>query len=266
MLLSRARHELERAGIASSGHDAERIVAHGLGVRWGQLWGLTNDVVDDETWTRVVALVRKRSLGVPFGYIIGSVVFHGLELACGPGVLVPRPETEVLADVGLELIEGITSPIVVDIGCGNGAVALAIAKDRPDAEVIATDVSEEALDYARRNAKTHGLDVWFACGDLFDAVPAEVTGRVDLVVSNPPYVPVGAGLAGDVRAEPPVALFGGGDGCDVLRRIVDEAPLWLRKGGAVALEFGEPYQAEVLEGGVVRNDLTDRPRVVWARS
>jgi release factor glutamine methyltransferase len=265
-----ATTRLDVAGVASPRHDAERLAAHALGLTWSDLVASRRDIpLASTVLTDLERFLVRREGGEPLAYIEGSRGFYGLELACGPGVLVPRPETEVLVTVGLELIEGTKEPIVVDLGTGTGAAALAIATERPDAHVIATDISDEALVYARTNARTLGIDVWFSSGDLFEAVPDEVHGRVDLIVSNPPYVPLGSGLAADVHAEPAVAVFGGPGGMHVLTRIVDEAPSWLKPGGALALEFGDAWQSGVLldgrPGAEVRNDLTGRPRVVWAR-
>jgi release factor glutamine methyltransferase len=264
--IHRAAARLGNAGVATPMYDAERIAAHVLAVTWSQMWTMSTDhVLSPDELARLDRALSRRANGEPLAYIEGSRGFYGLEIECGPGVLVPRPETEVLVDVALELIDGVERPIVVDLGTGSGAIALAIASKCPGAEVIATDISDEALAFARRNAAKLGLDVWIACGDLFEAVPQEVRGRIDLIVANPPYVPNGAGLAPDVHAEPPVAVFSGDIGNDVLERIVEAAPTWLRPGGAVALEFGAPYQVDVLEGAVVRNDLTDKPRVIWRR-
>jgi release factor glutamine methyltransferase len=262
--LAIATSRLGQAGVLTPRFDAERIAAHGLGLSWGDLWTRRDDL-DEATTKRLDKLLARRVAGEPLAYIEGSRGFYGLELECGPGVLVPRPSTETLVDVSLELIERIDGPVVVDIGTGTGAVALAIAHERKDAEVVATDISEDALAFARRNAASLGLDVWFAQGDLFECVPAELRGRVDLIVSNPPYVPDDSGLPNDVRAEPAVALFGGPLGEDVSRAIVEEAPHWLKTGGAVALEIGDGWQAGVLPGATLRNDLSGKPRVVWRR-
>jgi release factor glutamine methyltransferase len=262
--LHMATRRLGQAGLVTPRVDAERIAAHGLGLSWGDLW-TRGDKLDDATTTKLNRLLERRVAGEPLAYIEGSRGFYGLELACGPGVLVPRPSTETLVDVALELIEKTERPVVVDIGTGTGAIALAIASQRGDAEIVATDISEEALVFARRNASTLGLDVWFARGDLFEAVPGELRGRVDLIVANPPYVPDDSGLPNDVRAEPSVALFGGPLGEDVSRAIVAEAPAWLTEGGAVALEIGDGWQAEVLPNATLRNDLEGKPRVVWRR-
>ena len=260
-----ASHRLGAAGVMTPRFDAERLAAYALGVSWSELMTRLDEVLETLTMRTLERVLARRANGEPLAYIEGVRGFYGLELGCGPGVLVPRPETETVVDVALELIEHVARPVVVDIGTGTGAIALAIASKRSDAEVVATDISEEALAYARDNAKALGLDVWFACGDLFDAVPQELRGRVDLVVSNPPYVRDGTELPPDVRAEPPVALYAGPDGTDVLKRIADGAAEWLKPDGAVVLEIGDGTQACVL-GGSVRADLSGRPRVVWKRS
>jgi release factor glutamine methyltransferase len=221
---------------------------------------------------RLDHLLDHRSGGEPLAYITGSVVFHGIEMDCGTGVLVPRPETEVLVDVALELIREHRDPIVVDIGTGTGAVAVAVAATRRDARIWATDVSSVALRYAARNIERIGANVTLLRGDLFAALPGELRGRVDLVVSNPPYVPAGAELPADVRAEPSRAVRAGARGDEVLRRLVDESPPWLSAHGAIALEIGTAEQSQVLLAELtacassgVRNDSNGRPRVVWAR-
>jgi release factor glutamine methyltransferase len=262
--LRAATERLSEADVASPRFDAERLAAHALGVTWSDLWTREGELAENDV-RELESTLRRRLAGEPLAYIEGSRVFYGLELECGPGVLVPRPETEVLVDVSLEMIDGVERPVVVDIGTGSGAIGLAIASKRPDAEVVATDVSAEALAYARRNAKKHSLDVWFGEGDLFEAVPDTLRGRVDVIVSNPPYVPDGAGVPNDVKSEPAVAVFGGEIGNDVLGRLVDGARTWLRTGGALVLEIGEPYQADVMEGAEIRDDMTGRPRVIWRR-
>jgi release factor glutamine methyltransferase len=264
--LGGASARLGSAGVMTPRYDAERLASYALGVRWSDLVLRLDDPLDDSTLRTLERVLVRREGGEPLAYIERVRGFYGLDLACGPGVLVPRPETETVVDVALELITGVAKPIVVDIGTGTGAIALAIASQRPDAEIVATDISDDALAYARANANALGLDVWFASGDLFDAVPDELRGRVDLIVSNPPYVRDDVELPPDVRAEPAVALFAGPEGIDVLHSIASGAPAWLKPGGAVVLEIGDAEQASVLPGGEVRDDLTGRPRVVWASS
>jgi release factor glutamine methyltransferase len=263
--LREATAQLTAAAIASPRHDGERLAAHALGVRWSGLWASADAPIDERADERLAELVRRRCGGEPLAYILGTVVFYGLELECGPGVLVPRPETETLVDVALELIDSKDDPVVVDLGCGSGAIALAIATHRDDAIVVGTDISEAALAYARRNVSRLDEQVRLLGGDLFDALDRELRGAVDLVVSNPPYVPSGTPLPADVRAEPACALFAGPRGDEILARIVSEAPAWLRTGGALAVEIGETGQAAVLPGAELRADLTGRPRVAWAR-
>ncbi|MGH2760107.1 MAG: peptide chain release factor N(5)-glutamine methyltransferase [Actinomycetota bacterium] len=264
---------LRRAGIDSARHDAQRLLAHALRVSWGDLWMRLREPIDRESHDDLQEVVRRRCEGEPLGYILGSVVFCGIEIGCGPGVLVPRPETETLVEVGLGLIADRPAPLVVDIGTGTGAVAIAIAEARSDVHVVATDISEEALSYATPNAGRARVTITVARGDLFDAVDPALRGRIDLVVSNPPYIPDAAVLPPDVAAEPPAALRGGQRGDELLRRIVDGSFDALVPDGALAMEVGTPSQARALEAGMldgfsavgVRDDHTDRPRVVWGR-
>lgn len=264
-----AQRALEDAGVASPRFDAERLAAFGLGLTWSDLWTRLKDHVDR---VALDGLVARRCAGEPLGYITGSVVFQGIELFCGPGVLVPRPETETLVDVGLELIVDVRDPIVLDIGTGTGAIGIAIARKRPDALVVATDVSHEALAYAARNVAAAGVDVRLVRGDLYAAAPQRLLGRIDLIVSNPPYIPNAVALPADVGAEPQVALRAGPRGDEVLLRIAEHASDWLAPRGALALEVGTPDQADQVSGRLSvwasdgrRCDDTGRPRVVWAR-
>jgi release factor glutamine methyltransferase len=179
--------------------------------------------------------VRRRSVGrEPVAYILGRKGFRHIELEVDGRVLVPRPETELLVEVGLGLVAGAR---VVDVGTGSGAIALALKHERPDLDVVATDTSADALDVARANAAALGLDVEFVCGDLLAGV-----SQVDAVLSNPPYVAEGerAALAPEInRHEPPGALFAGLDGLDVIRRLVPVAAAALASGGLLAIELGE---------------------------
>ena len=238
------------AGYESPRKDAELLAAHGLGLRWGDLWLRTRDPIGSEARTRLDDLLARRCSGEPMAYITGSVVFHGLEL-----------------------VSGRAGPVVADIGTGTGAIAIAIGARRPDAWIWATDVSQTALSYAERNAARCGVALSLASGDLFDALPGSLRGRVDLVVSNPPYVPQAADLPDDVRAEPPEALRAGDKGDEVLRRLVALVPSWIGDDGALAVEVGTADQAAgVLAelGGFretgIRVDDNGRERVVWATS
>lgn len=267
-----AERSLACAGVLSSRKDAERLAAFGLQLRWGQLWSRLREPIEETSRVRLDQVLARRYAGEPLAYIVGSVEFCGTELTCGPGVLVPRPETETLVDVALELLVDRREPIVVDIGTGTGAVAIAVARARPDAQVWASDVSPVALEYAARNISSVGVSVGLLHGDLYCALPADLLGAVDLVLSNPPYVPNAATLPSDVLAEPAGALRGGPRGDEVLVRVVDGVTPWLSPGGSLAVEVGTREQAASLSWvlrafGVVgvRNDRNGRPRVVWAK-
>jgi release factor glutamine methyltransferase len=214
--------------------------------------------------------VRRRSAGrEPVAYITGTRGFRHLELAVDPRVLVPRPETELLVEVAVELLPA--GARVVDVGTGSGAIALALAQERPDLRIVATDVSADALAVARDNAARLGLAarVELVAGDLLAGVTA-----VDAVLSNPPYVADGdrATLAPEItRHEPPGALFAGADGLDVIRRLV---PAAARSGAALlAIELGQGQAAAVIElmdaAGFAhaesRRDLAGIERVVVGR-
>jgi release factor glutamine methyltransferase len=265
--LRTARARLGDAHSESPRAEAERLAMKALGVRWTDLWTRLDEEIDVEPFERVLA---RRLDGEPVAYIEGSVPFWDMEIACGPGVLVPRAETETLVEVALELIASVERPIVVDIGTGTGAVALAIASERRDAEVWGTDISEDALRWARHNVDAR---VQLVYGDLFGALPSSLRGGIDLVVSNPPYVPQDVELPRELSAEPRVALRAGPTGDEVLLRIVRESDGWRSHPSALALEVGTPEQAARVEAALrgsrqtgVRADRTGRPRVVWAKA
>jgi len=248
--------------------DAELLLADALGVDRG---ALVCDPAREVTGPAVRAFqeaVRRRSAGrEPVAYILGRRGFRHIELHVDERVLVPRPETELLVEVALSLPAGAR---VVDVGTGCGAVALALKHERPDLEVLGTDVSAAAVDVARENAARLGLDVELVVGDLL----AEV-GEVDAVLSNPPYVEEGARetLPAEIlRHEPPGALFAGADGLDVIRRL---APAAAAAGAAmVAIEVGygqAPAVAALMrESGfervATRRDLAGIERVVVGTS
>jgi len=252
---------LAGAGCDASRLDAELLLAEVLGVGRERLIVDAGAELDAETLARFDQLVRRRAAHEPVAYILGRKAFRRIELAVDRRVLIPRPETELLVEVGLTLPFGAS---VVDVGTGSGAVALALKSERPDLEVWGTDVDGGALAVARENGSRLGLRVEFIESDLLDGVDR----RFDAVLANLPYVAEGTSLPPDIALyEPALALFGGPDSLDVIRRLlgmVDEVPL-------VALEVGLPEAVESLarRAGfpfVDRlRDLAGHERVVVAR-
>ena len=212
----------------------------------------------------------RRCMGVPLQHLTGEQAFRHLTLDVRPGVFVPRPETETVVEVALEMSGD--APVVADLCTGSGAIALAIAHECPGAVVFATDVSAEAVALARANASRLGLAVSVEQGDLFASLPSELRGALDLVVANPPYLPVrdAASLPADVRADPASALFGDGQ---LYARLFAEAQEWLRAGGAIVVEIdareGSAIAGAARAAGLVQvrvvEDLTGRDRVVAGR-
>ena len=252
---------LRGAGSETPRLDAELLLASVLGVGRERLVVDARAELDAETLARFNQLVSRRAAHEPVAYILGRKAFRRIELAVDPRVLIPRPESELLVEVGLTLPSGAS---VVDVGTGSGAVALALKSERPDLEVWATDVDSGALAVARENGKRLGVEVEFVQTDLLDGIDR----RFDAVLANLPYVAEGSSLPPDIGLyEPPLALFGGPDGLDVIRRLldlVDQVPL-------VALEVGLPEAVESLARragfrSVDRlRDLAGHERVVVAR-
>ncbi len=224
-------------------------------------------------------MVARRAAGEPLQYVLGRWGFRTLDLLVDRRVLIPRPETEVVAGLAIDALAALQRPgVAVDLGTGSGAIALSLAAERwPHVEVWATDASAEALAVARANLAGLGRRaavVRLLEGDWFAALPDDLRGRVDVVVSNPPYVasrdPLPAAVA---DWEPTAALLAGPDGLDDLRRIIAEAPGWLTDGGVLVVEIGEAQGAAVMAlaeaagfaGAVVECDLAGKDRVLVAR-
>ncbi len=255
---------LTASGVDTPRLDAEVLLAHALGTDRLALLADRDARVEGAAVRAFQDAVRRRSVGrEPVAYITGVKGFRHLELQVDPRVLIPRPETETLVEAALDALP--QGARVVDVGTGSGAVALALKDERPDLEVVATDVSEEALAVARANAQRLGLAVEFVRGDLLAGA------EVDAVISNPPYVEDGAQLAPEiVRHEPALALRAGPDGLDVLRRLVPAAAA--AGAGVLAVELGAGQAAAVAalarEAGYARSerraDLAGIDRVVVA--
>lgn len=271
LIVRRAADYLSRHDVESPLPTAEILLAGVLGTDRVGLYTRDDGLSTTEARRFGRALCR-RCVGVPLQHLTGEQGFRRLTLVVKPGVFIPRPETEVLVERALAAIAGVPSPAVVDVGTGAGAVALAIKDERPDARVIAIDVSVEAVELARENAARSNLDVEVVPGDLLDPLPDALRGVVDLVVSNPPYVEERelAALPRDVRADPISALIGG---IDVFERLFTQAMEVLRPGGAVAVEIDETQAATIRAAALrvgfvavqVDLDLAGRDRVVTAR-
>jgi release factor glutamine methyltransferase len=218
--------------------DAEVLLAALLGTERSQLRLRHDDAIEASTVLRLASWIARRKLGEPVAYITTRQGFWTLELAVDTAVLIPRPDTETLVEWALSLLPAGSTARVLDLGTGSGAIALAIASERPDAVVTATDVSEAALDVARENARLNGIgNVVFALGVWLAALPAEAE-PFDLIVSNPPYIADGDKHLAALRYEPRLALTSGPDGLDAIREIIRDAPNHLEIGGWLLLEHG----------------------------
>jgi release factor glutamine methyltransferase len=246
--VARGTSRLAEAGVPTPRVDAEILAAHVLGVPRTQL--LLSDGFTDETLLPFVRAIETRATGVPVQHLTGSAPFRHIELAVGPGVFIPRPETELMTDWGLAALAGHSRPVVVDLCSGSGAIALAVANERRDATVYAVERSPEALTWLRRNAAERAdagdTPITVVEGDITDdAVLADLNGTVDLVLCNPPYVPAGTKVAVEVDHDPPQAVFGGEEGLDLIPAVIAMAGRLLTGGGSFAVEHDETHGAEV---------------------
>ncbi|MEI7545801.1 MAG: peptide chain release factor N(5)-glutamine methyltransferase [Mycobacteriaceae bacterium] len=263
---------LARAGIDSARTDAELLAAHLVGTDRGRLALL--DAPGPEFFDRFDQAIATRAQRTPLQHITGTAPFGPVQLHVGPGVFTPRPETEAMLEWALaQPLPG--DAVILDLCTGSGALAIALASQRPRARVIAVDDDATALGYARRNAA--GTTVRLVHGDVTDAgLLAELIGSVDLVVANPPYIPIGTALEPEVaRHDPAHALFAGADGMSVIEPLVGRAADWLKPGGLLAVEHddttSEATARIMIRAGVfgditAHRDLTGRPRFVTARA
>ena len=275
-LVREAAALLSGAGVASPEVDARILLAHVLGVGRAEL--VVAPAPDDEQRARFAALVARRARREPLQHLTGTAPFRYVELAVGPGVFVPRPETELLAGWAVDRAREVAvtgrRPVVVDLGTGSGALALSVAVEVPEASVHGVEVDEAAHGWAARNLEGSGVDLRW--GDMADAF-TDLDGAVDVVVSNPPYIPLEAYESVEPEArehDPGTALWSGSDGLDAIRVVEQVAARLLRPAGTVGVEHadvqGSAAPAVFLGSGrwaEVRDhpDLAGRPRFVTAR-
>lgn len=242
---------LGAAGVPDPDVDAELLIGHVIGEGRGRVQALVamDATVEDTDRDAVVVLAGRRATREPLQHITGRAPFRSLELAVGPGVFVPRPETEQVAQLAIDALRAVASPepIAVDLGTGSGAIALAMATEVPHASVVAVENSPEAYIWARRNVEESGAaNARVVFVDLGEALP-ELDGTVDVVISNPPYIPADAiPRDPEVRLfDPERALYGGADGLDVVRAVSRTALRLLHPGGTLVIEHGELQGAEI---------------------
>jgi release factor glutamine methyltransferase len=280
-LLQQAASELREVGVSSAEQEARQLLAYAAGVELARLPLL--DAVEDAQAAYFEVLIKKRARRIPLQHLTGRAHFRYLEVEVGPGVFVPRPETEVMTGWAIEQLrpmvyavaggESRRLPVVVELGTGSGAVAKSIALELTGTRVHAVELSEEAAAYAARNLADTTVELHVQ--DMIGALP-ELSGSVDLVIANPPYIPLEAfeSVLPEVRDyDPPLALFSGDDGLDAIKVVAAEAARLLRPAGLLCVEHadvqGESAQQVLVEHGAfagVRDhlDLNGRPRFVTA--
>ena len=272
--------QLADAGVDGAAQEVRWIIEQATGRASAEQTSALANVMTDRQLRLIEQLVARRAAGEPLQYVLGHWGFRTLDLLVDRRVLIPRPETEVVAGLAVDAAAALDRPAVaVDLGTGSGAIALSLAAERwPHIEVWATDASADALAVARANLAGLGRRagvVRLLEGDWYDALPAELAGRADVIVSNPPYVADGDPLPAEVADwEPTAALLAGADGLSDLRRIIAGAPSWLAPGGTLVVEMGET-QADAVSALAaaagfadvrVEPDLAGRPRALVART
>jgi len=286
-LLAKAEACVRAGGVETARLDAEVLLAAVLRLGRARLYARLGEPVPVELQEEFAAAVARRARREPLAYITGVREFWSLPLLVTPAVLIPRPETELLVETVCGLLKTGRSrereatakpsaptsrPLICDVGTGSGCVAVAVAHERSDVEVVATDLSAAALDVARRNAEIHGVASRITLLETDLLAGIDETTRFDVIVSNPPYVADDEQLAPEIDFEPALALRAGPRGLDVIGRLVREAPARLRPGGRLVLEIGHGQAAAVVEmargagfdGLELRNDLAGTPRVLVA--
>ncbi|GAB4147405.1 MAG: peptide chain release factor N(5)-glutamine methyltransferase [Planctomycetaceae bacterium] len=275
-ILDWTTQHLEKHGSETPRLDAEILLAHARGCGRIELYTRYAEPLTDAHRAIMRDLVKRRANSEPVAYLVGHREFFSLDFRVTPDVLIPRPDTETLVLELLDIAKPLTSPRILEIGTGSGCIAITAAVHLPNADITATDISPAALDIARQNAKTHGVHnrIEWRQGDLFAPLPSD--SQFDVIVSNPPYIredelPT---LQRDVGFhEPELALVAGPDGLSVIRRIVEQANVYLRAGGTLMMEIACEQSTVVqdllnnndgFDSVRMVNDLTGRPRVAIA--
>ncbi|HMB93411.1 MAG TPA: peptide chain release factor N(5)-glutamine methyltransferase [Rhodothermales bacterium] len=273
-VLNAVVQQLEQGGIDEARRNAEWLVGEVAGHSRARLYAYPEREMTEAQLEILRSLVARRLQHEPVQYIVGHADFYGLRLHVTPAVLIPRPETEQVVETALAWLAEQSAPRVLDIGTGSGCIPLAFKHERPDAEVFACDISEEALVVARRNADEHGLAIHFFLADVLGGAFLDVApGNLDLLISNPPYVALdeAESLARHVRDhEPHLALFAGEDPLLFYRVIIRHAAILLAPGGLLIFETDAYHAEEVValmqaspfEQVALNKDLAGLPRIV----
>ena len=272
-----ASKKFEQAGIESFQADAEILLSFVLDISRGQLQvkAISGDDLNQSDEVKYLELVQKRSERFPLQHLTGLAYFRTLELKVGPGVFVPRFETETVTQLAVDALKAVPTenPIAVDLATGSGAIALSLAVEVPNAKVFAIELSEDALVYTKQNFERYAPGATLVQGDLADAFP-ELNGQVDVLISNPPYIPDEMiPIYPEVHLhDPSMALYGGADGLDLVRKVEISAKRLLREGGALIIEHadmqGDAIRELILSLGwrqcSTHKDLAGRDRATTA--
>jgi release factor glutamine methyltransferase len=275
-LLSESSSKLKEAGVISATVDAELITCFCLGISRSELSLMvaTNQEFPQESLDKFQLALARRVARQPLQHITGTAPFRHLELKVGPGVFTPRPETEQVVGFAMEKISNLPSPLIVDLCSGSGAIAISLATEISGSKVFAVEKSEEAFGYLLQNAASYGLVDDYLRNEDLDNSLTELDGLVDLVISNPPYIPNDA-IPIDLEVqlhEPSMSLYGGVDGLDVIRQISIRAKKLLKSGGLLVLEHADSQSSAIgkllLAGGWLeieaRADLAGKKRMISA--
>lgn len=269
-LLTAGAEQLRASGVASPRVDAELLLAHSLGVPRARL--LLVDVVPGAAAAGFADGLARRARREPLQHIVGHAPFRDIEVGVGPGVFIPRPETELLVDAVLTTLRSVGTPVLVDLCAGSGAIAIAIAHEVPGSRAYAVEHYSAALTWLRRNVAGTAVEV--VAADVRDPdLLVPLRGTVDAVVCNPPYVPQGVTVDPEVRADPADSVFAGADGLALMPAVIARATELVRPGGVVAIEHDDSHARSVPALLAARpgwrditahRDLADRPRYVTA--